>query len=166
MVCGKRERERGGKEKERERKSLDPRVHNKGTSVPAPGPAGPRGGWRMKEENEDEEEEEEEGPQERALAWEPWPALISRKTGSTLTWALADMGRLQLLSPSFPSPPPPSLPSKTEQGSALNKQLYKHWWSLSETATLNTEVLRWKEGVIARDGEGGTMCGDFCGGKK
>lgn len=30
----------------------------------------------MKEENEDEEEE---GPQERALAWDPWPALIFRK---------------------------------------------------------------------------------------
>lgn len=68
----------------------------------------------MKEESEDEEEEEEEGPQERALAWDPWPALISRKTGSTLTWALAAMGRLQL--PPHPSSsfsvlllhPPPS----------------------------------------------------------
>lgn len=51
----------------------------------------------MKEENEDKEEEE--GPQERALAWDPWPALISRKTGSTLTWALAAMRRLHLLLP-------------------------------------------------------------------
>lgn len=46
-------------------------MHNKGTSVPAPGPAGLRGGWRMKEEDQDEEEEEAEGPQERALAWDP-----------------------------------------------------------------------------------------------
>lgn len=104
----------------------------------------------MKEESEDEEEEEEEGPQERALAWDPWPALISRKTDSTLTWALAAMGRLQLLPP--PHPPPSFFilllrpPSQTEQGSALNKQLYKHWWSLSKTATLNTEVLRRREG--------------------
>ena len=65
-----------------------------------------------------------------------------------------------------PSTLPPSIPPKTEQGSALNKQLYKHWWSLSETATLNTEVLRWKEEVRARDGERGATCGDFCGGKK
>lgn len=64
------------KEKDGERESPGLRVHNKGTSVPAPGPAGLRGGWRMKEENEDEEEE---GPQERALAWDPWPALIFPK---------------------------------------------------------------------------------------
>lgn len=68
----------------------------------------------MKEENEDKEEEEEEGPQERALAWDPWPALISRKTGFTLTQALAAIGRLQLLA--SPSPlsrlhSPPSLPN-------------------------------------------------------
>lgn len=102
-VCGKRkkekerEAERGGKERVWETESPGPRVHNKGASVPAPGPAGLRGGWRMKEENEDKEEEE--GPQERALAWDPWPALISRKTGSTLTWALAAMRRLHLLLP-------------------------------------------------------------------
>lgn len=46
----------------------------------------------------------------------------------------------------------------------MNKQLYKHWWSLSKTATLNTEVLRWKEGVRGRESEGAEMCGGFCGG--
>lgn len=58
----------------------------------------------MKEESKDDDEEEEEGPQERALAWDPWLALISRKTGSTLTWTLAAMGRHQLLPPLLPSP--------------------------------------------------------------
>lgn len=43
----------------------------------------------------------------------------------------------------------------------MNKQLYKHWWSLSKAATLNTEVLRWKEGV--RESKRRELCGDFCG---
>lgn len=93
----------------------------------------------MKEENEDEEEE---GPQERALAWDPWPALIFRKNRLHIDLGF---GRhwLQLQ----PPPPPPSLlssptqlPPKTEQGSALNKQLYKHWWSLSKTARARRDV--------------------------
>lgn len=55
----------------------------------------------MKEENEDEEEEVE-SPQERALAWDPWLALISRKTVSTLTWTLAAIGKHQLFPPLLP----------------------------------------------------------------
>lgn len=87
---------------ERERESPGLRVHNKGTSVPAPGPAGLRGGWRMKEENEDKEEE---GSQERALAWDPWPALIFRKNRLHIDLGF---GRHWLqLTPLLCYPPPP-----------------------------------------------------------
>lgn len=55
---------------------MGPLVHNKGTSVPAPGPARLRGGWRMKEEEEEDQDEEEvvvvqRAHRKRALAWDP-----------------------------------------------------------------------------------------------
>lgn len=123
-VRGK-ERERIGKtgESETERRGEAwPDVNNKGTSVPAPGPAKLGGGRRAEEANEDKEGGG--GARERSLAQDPWSTLIFQKTGSTLTWALA---------PATPRPtaaaPPPS---QIGQGSALNKQLYKSWWSLCQ----------------------------------
>lgn len=44
------ERERG---RQRDTQRPGPRVNNKGTSVPAPGPAKLGGGWRAVEANED-----------------------------------------------------------------------------------------------------------------
>lgn len=105
---GKREGER---EKERDIERPGPRVNNKGTSVPAPGPAQLGGGRRAEEANEDKEEL---GVGWRAHGKEPWrknhgPLLYSKKTGSTLTWALADIrgGSGSTRAP----PPPPSSPN-------------------------------------------------------
>lgn len=61
----------------------------------------------MKEENEDEEEE---GPQERALAWDPWPALIFQKNrlhidlGFGRNWEGSSYTSLPF---PLPYPPPP-----------------------------------------------------------
>lgn len=138
-----KERERIRKTEERESKRWrdverpGPRVNNKETSVPAPGPAKLGGGRRAEEANEDKEEGEG-GPRERTLAQEPWPTLIFQKTGSTLTWALADIGG----APAPPAPPPPPPSSQIGQGSALNKQLYKSWWSLFSAE--GRCVWRWK----------------------
>lgn len=80
-------RERIGKTGESERRGEAwPDVNNKGTSVPAPGPAKLGGGRRAEEANEDKEGG---GPRERNLAQDPWSTLMFQKTGSTLTWALA-----------------------------------------------------------------------------
>lgn len=93
-------------------------MNNKGTSVPAPGPAKLGGGRRAEEANEDkEEEEEEEGrgrEEERTLVQEPWPTLRFQKTGSTLTWALADTRE----APGAPRPTTarPLLPPKLGRG--------------------------------------------------
>lgn len=113
------ERERENQEDRRERESKrwrdverpGPRVNNKETSVPAPGPAKLGGGRRAEEANEDKEEGEG-GPRERTLAQEPWPTLVFQKTGSTLTWALADIGGLRL----HPPHRHPLLPPKLGRG--------------------------------------------------
>lgn len=64
---------------------------------------------------------------------EPWrrnhsPLLYSKKTGSTLTWALADIGGGSGSTPAHPLTP--AFLPQIGQGSALNKQFYKSWWSL------------------------------------
>lgn len=127
-----RERERE-KEKERATERPGPRVNNKGTSVPAPGRAQLGGGWRAEEANEDKEEwewVEGWGARERTLAQEPWPTLILILQKNRLHIDLGlgrHQGRLQL----HPGPPlTPAFLPQIGQGSALNKQFYKSWWSL------------------------------------
>lgn len=80
-VRGKeRERERIGKTGGSERRGEAwPDVNNKGTSVPAPGPAKLGGGRRAEEANEDKEGGGGEGPRERSLAQDPWSTLIFQK---------------------------------------------------------------------------------------
>lgn len=166
-VCGKRkkekerEAERGGKERVWETESPGPRVHNKGASVPAPGPAGLRGGWRMKEENEDKEEEEE-GPQERALAWDPWPALISRKNRLHIDLGLGSHEET-------PSTPPPSNPFLLH---SPPPQLSRGQLWISNYTSTGAVCLRlppWTQKYWdgrkkqQRGSEWGTKtCGDFC----
>lgn len=133
--------DRGERESERWRdvERPGPRVNNKETSVPAPGPAKLGGGRRAEEANEDKEKGEG-GPRERTLAQEPWPTLIFQKNRLyiDLTWALADIGG----APAPPAPPLPPPSSQIGQGSALNKQLYKSWWSLFSAE--GRCVWRWK----------------------
>lgn len=79
-----REDRREGERERARRRDIErpgPRVNNKGTSVPAPGPAKLGRGWRAEEANEDKERGGgvRVGARERTLAQEPWPTLIFQK---------------------------------------------------------------------------------------